>query len=397
MMSTPPGRPHLLRALNDRAALDLLVEHGPLSRVQICELTGLSKPTASQLLGRLESAGLVRPVGTSSGGPGRNAVLYAVDGRVAHVAAVDITPGRVAVAIADIAGKLVHETEVRRSRGEKRSPADLVVGALATATGPIGLSRGDLASVVVGLPGAYDAAQDRVTLLDHLHGWSAPGSVATVRDALSPAVVVVENDVNLAAIAERHRGAGRRVGSFALLWVASGLGLAVDLEGVLHRGATGGAGEIGYMPVPATPPGPRPMDFHDLVGSAAVRRLARDFGVRGRSAADAVAAASTTADEASNGFLDEVATRLASGLATIVAVLDPELVVLTGDICRAGGERLTQRVQRHLHRLSKLRPSVAVSAVEGNPVLVGALELGLRGARDALFGSGGHAASQAAR
>ncbi len=396
-MTSPPGRPHLLRALNDRTALDLLVERGPLSRVQICELTGLSKPTASQLLGRLESAGLVRPVGTSSGGPGRNAVLYAVDGAIAHVAALDITPGRVAVAVADIAGKVLKETEVRQPRGEKRSPADLVVGALTAATQPMGLSPADLAAVVIGLPGAYDASQDRVTLLDHLHGWSAPGSVATVRDALAPVVVVVENDVNLAAIAERHRGRARESGSFALLWVASGLGLAIDLEGVLHRGATGGAGEIGYMPVLASPPGPKPMSFDDLVGSSAVRRLARDLGVPGRSAADAVANASMATDDASGAFLDEFATRLASGLATIVAVLDPELVILTGAICRAGGERLTQRVQRRLHRLSKLRPSVAVSAVEGNPVLVGALELGLQGARDALFGSGGHAASQAAR
>ena len=155
--------------------------------------------------------------------------------------------------MADIAGKVVGETEVRQRRGEKHSPADLVVAALEAATRPSGLSQRDLAAVVIGLPGAYDAAQDRVTLLDHLHGWSAPGSVATVREALAPSVVVVENDVNLAAIAERHRGRGRQVDSFALFWLAGGLGLAIDLEGVLHRGARGGAGEIGYMPVAAQP------------------------------------------------------------------------------------------------------------------------------------------------
>ena len=81
-MAAPPtpGQPRLLRLLNDRSALDLLLELGPLSRVQICDLTGLSKPTASRLLARLEQAGLVSAVGTSSGGPGRNAVLYAVHG-----------------------------------------------------------------------------------------------------------------------------------------------------------------------------------------------------------------------------------------------------------------------------------------------------------------------------
>ena len=74
-----PGTPRVLRAMNDRAALDLLLEHGPLSRTRIGKLTGLSKPTASQLLARLEAAGLVLATGTSEGRPGPSAQLYAVN------------------------------------------------------------------------------------------------------------------------------------------------------------------------------------------------------------------------------------------------------------------------------------------------------------------------------
>ena len=66
-----PGTPSLLRGINDRAALDLLLEHGPLSRSQLGELTGLSKPTAAQLLTRLAEAGLVITSGNTHGGPGR--------------------------------------------------------------------------------------------------------------------------------------------------------------------------------------------------------------------------------------------------------------------------------------------------------------------------------------
>ncbi|WP_159011563.1 winged helix-turn-helix domain-containing protein, partial [Streptomyces sp. NRRL F-3273] len=64
MAGTTPGTPRVLRAMNDRAALDLLVAQGPLTRTRIGELTGLSKPTASQLLARLEDAGLVRSTGS---------------------------------------------------------------------------------------------------------------------------------------------------------------------------------------------------------------------------------------------------------------------------------------------------------------------------------------------
>src|SRR3954462_11210849 len=114
-----PGQPRLLRMLNDRTGLELLLEHGPLSRVRICELTGLSKPTASRLLARLEDAGLVRAVGTSSGGPRRNAVLDAVDGPARRVAAINVRPRRVTARIVDLAGKVLGEDELPMPSGDE--------------------------------------------------------------------------------------------------------------------------------------------------------------------------------------------------------------------------------------------------------------------------------------
>src|SRR5215207_4983794 len=99
------GTPRVLRAMNDRAALDLLLEHGPLSRTQLGELTGLSKPTAAQLLTRLADAGLVITSGNTSGGPGPRAQLYAVNPDAAHVAALDVTPTRILAAVADLTGR----------------------------------------------------------------------------------------------------------------------------------------------------------------------------------------------------------------------------------------------------------------------------------------------------
>src|SRR3954467_517087 len=84
-----PGTPRLLRALNDRAALELLLTRGPLTRAQLGEMTGLSKVTASQLVERLEQRGLVRRVGEQAGGRGPNAQLYAVTPGSAHVVGVE--------------------------------------------------------------------------------------------------------------------------------------------------------------------------------------------------------------------------------------------------------------------------------------------------------------------
>lgn len=392
-MSEPrsPGRPGLLRLLNDRTALDLLLMHGPLSRVHLCELTGLSRPTASQLLGRLERSGLVQAVGTSSGGPGPRAVLYAVRGAAGHVGALDVTARRVSATVADLTGRVLGEEVVVTRLAPDRSPAALARGALAAAAAQGGLAPDALDAVAIGVPGAYDAAADRVAMVDRAPGWGAPQAIPSIRAALPRSVVLVENDVNLAAVAERRHGVARGCDSFAVLWVSTGLGLAIDLGGTLHRGATGGAGEVGYMPVLGQRRSARPTRFQDLVGAAAVRGLAAAHGIRARSAAEAVARAVAAADgvqdAAAIAFVDEVAARLAAGLAIVASVLDPHLVVLSGDVCRAGGPGLARRVQRDLRRLTQLRPRLEVSGVPGNPVRLGALDLALRHTRDALFGA----------
>jgi DNA-binding transcriptional ArsR family regulator len=107
-----PGTPSLLRAMNDRAALDLLLTAGPLTRTEIGSRTGLSKVTASQLLGRLEQRGLVQVVGSQSGSRGPNAALYGVVGSVGHAAGVDVGPDGITVAVADITGELCGEVTV---------------------------------------------------------------------------------------------------------------------------------------------------------------------------------------------------------------------------------------------------------------------------------------------
>jgi predicted NBD/HSP70 family sugar kinase len=389
-MSRTPGTPRLLRAINDRAALSLLLEHGPLSRVQLGALTGLSKPTASQLLSRLEEAGLVVQVGTSAGGRGPNAALYAVNSTAAYVAGLDVVAGRLTVAIADITGTVLAETAVPTEPGSETDPTVDVRTALSSAARRAGIRVRDLRSLTIGFPGAHDEVTDAVNYDDTLPNWARPGILGELRSKLGIRIEL-ENDVNLAAIAERRYGGVAGIGSFALLWVSDGLGLAIDLGGELHRGATGGAGEIGYMPVPAPPARPDPTsqpiaDFQDLVGAPEVLRLAAEHGIHAQTAAAAVRLAAEGAD-GGEALLGELSARLATGLATIVAVLDPELVVLTGSICRAGGEALAARVQRDLHEASPLRPAVTPSSIEGNPVLLGALARALEEAREEVFGT----------
>src|SRR5215207_7730967 len=128
-----PGTPRLLRALNDRAALELLLSRGPLTRAQLGEMTGLSKVTASQLVERLEERGLVRRVGEQAGGRGPNAQLYAVTPGSAHVVGVEVGPDQVVAACADITGQVAGRVE--QSVKDTDDPVGVVHSAVVQAVG----------------------------------------------------------------------------------------------------------------------------------------------------------------------------------------------------------------------------------------------------------------------
>ncbi|WP_432088300.1 ROK family transcriptional regulator [Streptomyces sp. bgisy095] len=392
-----PGTPRVLRAMNDRAALDLLLEHGPLSRTRVGKLTGLSKPTASQLLARLEAAGLVVATGTTEGRPGPNAQLYSVNARAAYAAGLDVTARRIRAAVADVTGEIVGESELptpgRSAAGVVGQVTEVLDGAVKAA----GIARADVRRLVIGTPGAFDPATGRLRYASHLPGWHSPTLLEELAAAL-PMPFEYENDVNLVALAEQRLGAARGHSDFALLWNEEGIGAALVLGGRLHRGFTGGAGEVGFMPVPGTPLVRRVAQansggYQELAGVQSVPRIARALGIDTpeqpyvpvASGLLARAAEEEAGDPVHAALLDRYAERVAVGLSSLVAVLDPELIVLSGEVLVAGGEPLRARVQSALADLAASRPRLVLAAVHRRPVLRGALESALAATRDELF------------
>lgn len=370
--------------MNDRTALELLIAHGPLTRTRLGELTGLSKPTAAQLLARLETGGLVRRTGNLTGRPGPNAQLYEVDPAIAHVAALTVHPHGITAAVADITGRITGRHRLVAEATPERAAA-----AVAAALADAGLDRDALHRTVIGTPGALDPRTGTLRYAPHLPGWQSRTLRADLAEATG-APVVVENDVNLAAVAEQHHGAARDFEDFVLLWADRGVGAAIVIGGRPLRGATGGAGEIGYLPLPGSP---LQRDggadgscggFQELIGAPAVLRLARARGLAAATATEALTRAAATPGPG-DAVLTELGRRLATGLAAVVAVVDPELVVLSGAVCRAGGERLRAVVEEELTGLALPRPQLRLSSVEGSPILTGALRTALAGARRTVF------------
>ncbi|MFG1696482.1 ROK family protein [Nonomuraea sp. NPDC049309] len=391
-MERRPGVPRLLREINDRAALELLLETGPMTRGQIGDLTGLSKVTASQTLARLEERGLVEVVGTQAGGRGPNAALYSVIPSSAYVAGLEVGPELISAAVADIHGRTVSEVTVEP--GADDDPVPVVHDAIVKACRGAKLSLSKLRGIVIGTPGVVDPRSGDVRFSFDLPGWHEGIHEALAGDLRRK--VTIENDVNLAAIAERHDGAAKGLDDFVLLWASRGLGLAVMLGGRLHRGRSGSAGEIGYLPVPGVPlpedirtaPGRLPSlagGLQSLVSAEAVTELARGYGFAAGSATECVKVAVAAGAEG-EPLLDEIAHRLALGVAAVCVILDPGLVVLAGEVGHAGGEALTSRVEEAVARICPVRPQVVTTAVkDGNPVRRGAVLAALEEAREELL------------
>ena len=408
-MDRRPGTPSLLRELNDRAALELLLAGGPMTRAQLGERTGLSKVTASQLLARLEERGLVEVVGEQAGGRGPNAALYGVVPSSAYVAGLHVERDEVSAGVADVSGRVVTEISVDPSGAG--NPVELVRSAVAVACSAAGIAPEALRAFVIGTPGVLDPLTGDLRLAVNLPAWHEGVHDALRADLGRP--VTIENDVNLAAMAERAVGAAHGVDDFVLVWIGVGLGLATMLGGRLHRGVGGAAGEIGYLPVPGVP---LPQDithpatgaFQSLVGAQAVLPLAASYGFEAATAAGAVRRAvealvgggpeagpaseagipaAGSSRQAGQEFLAELAGRVATGVAAICVVLDPGLVVLGGEVGLAGGELLAGMVAAEVGRISPARPEVVPTGVSGGPVLRGAILAAVDQARAELLAS----------
>ncbi|MGW1954990.1 ROK family transcriptional regulator [Streptomyces sp. NPDC001920] len=432
-----PASPSTARAINDRLALRLLQQEGPLTAGQLKQLTGLSRPTVADLVERLTAAGLIGVVGEAGEQRrGPNARVYGIVADRAHLAALDVRTEGVSVVVSDLVGDVLAEASVPIGGDTGTGPAvEQAVALVERVVKEAGADR--LHTVGIGAPGLIDPGTGELRDSTGLPEWHRR-LVAALQERFPESRVTVENETNLAALAEQRDGVARDRDTFVLLWLGHGTGAAVVLDGALRRGASGGTGEIGFLPVPGTrglpSSGGCEGGFHSLAGAAAIVELAGAYGVTAegvatyepeaagvvraavalagveadaRTGAETGAAVAAAADiraepepdpqprpEAPVGpraaaraarFLDALADRVAIGVASVVAILDPGCVVLGGEVGQAGGEVLARRVEERIRRMSPLVTVVRPSSLGGGAVLRGALLTARDTAQDELF------------
>ena len=375
--TTGAARPRLIRTLNEQLLLEQMRANGPVSRGDLASASGLSKPTVALALTSLERDALVQHAGRRTGGRGRSASLYEIRSDAGFVLGLDVGREFVRGAVSDLAGAV----RARQSQAARSSSGAGRVRELASLANELrqeaGLDgNGALLQTVIGSPGVVGPDGRALQLAPNLPGWERPKVLRDLRRLLG-AETTIENDVDAAAVAERDHGHGRDFSTFAFVSVGTGIGMGLVLDGELHRGAHGAAGEIAFLPLSDGDVDPRDARrrgaLESVVSSAAVVRAARRAGTRRRSARSVFAAAAA-GDRVAHEIVVHEAAIVARALAAIVAVVDPELIVLGGGIGRAPG--FAEQVHARLAQISPIVPEVRPSALDEDAVVDGCLAVG---------------------
>src|SRR5437764_1757541 len=266
------SRLSLLRELGEQAVLETIFREGPITRPEISAATGLSKPTVPAAVGRVEQAGLVHAAGTRAGQRGRSPVAYVVSDRAGFVVGADIGGTNVRVAAADLFGEAICDLKRPTTKDSARAVGVQILEMISEVMDRAGANRGRPLALGISAPGVVDQASGRVTSLAYNvtpEGGFDPLEVIRDRFDLP---VLVDNNVNLAAVGEKWFGLARGVATMVFIAIGAGIGMGLIIDDELVRGAHGAAGEIGYLPLVGDPFDPR----HRLHGG-----LEDDIGAAG--------------------------------------------------------------------------------------------------------------------
>lgn len=345
-----------VREGNLALVLGAVLDAAPVSQPTLVEVTGLKKPTISSLVEELHRSGWVRPSGERQGALGRPRQLWAPDPDRGLVVSGQISVGKVAVLVVDFAGDVRAERSVTVdvSGWNPNQALTTVAGMIGSSLTDVGQADGHerpVLGVALAVPGVVSERGE----LRYAPGlsWDAADLVGPLRTALSAAVpvdcpVLVDNEANLATLAEYHRGRNAGVRDLVYILGEQGVGAGVVLDGKLFRGAHRSGGEVGHVTIdldgPRCPCGKRGC-WALYVGEEALRTQALEARSAGRASdlwehrppaqsgavtSSDVLAAATEGDAVAMEGMARLRRYVAAGIGNLVSMYDPEMVVLGG-------------------------------------------------------------------
>lgn len=312
------------RSHNRQMVLDRVRLAGRIGRAEVARGTGLSTQAVSNIIADLLSDGLIRECGRLASARGQPPVQYGLNPAGGYAVGVEIRPDAIFAAVLDLTGAPVATSRQALRAGDLRGVTEAVRGATTAILKSARVPEERALGVGIVMPGPFGRT-----------GLSETGSALPIFQEVAPAEwfsqalglpVVVENDANAAAVAERVAGVARGLESYAYLYFGNGLGLGIVEQGRLFAGAFGNSGEIGHVPVMA---GGHSVPLESVLSRLSVQRYMQEGGASIDSS-EGLAAAFASRDARLMAWLERAAEPLSNAITIIENVLDPEAIILGG-------------------------------------------------------------------
>ena len=320
----------------------LLRDGNPRTRAELAEQTGLARTTVAARIDALTALGLVGPAGEAASSGGRPPSKFAFNATVRLVLAADVGASHAAIALTDLNGNVLarHSEALDVAQGPE-VVLDWVLESGRKLLAGLGRGEADLAGIGIGLPGPVEHGSGRPVKPPIMPGWDGFDVVGHVRKGID-VEVLVDNDVNIMALGERH-AYWREYADVLFIKLATGVGAGIISSGELQRGADGTSGDLGHVRVPG---GEGVLCrcgntgcLEALASGPALARKLQEQGIAAGSGADVV-------DLAAQGNVHAIHALRQAGrdvgevLAICVNMLNPSVIVVGGSLSKAGDQLL---------------------------------------------------------
>ncbi|NPV80334.1 MAG: ROK family transcriptional regulator [Firmicutes bacterium] len=377
-----------------RAIVKLLRTEGPLSRKQIAERLHLSFPTVSASIAEMLPSGVIKEVTPNISGKGRKPTLLEYNRDIGYVIGVDVGGKYTRVALSNIGGEMLSKVEIPTFAYQGVEKVfTRVETSIEHVIGESGIDPSRLLAIGVGVPGIVNANRG-YTFRSPFIADNEDHSLKSVLEEKFEVPVILENDVNMAVIGEKWKGAARGYRNIVFANLGVGFSCGIIINGELYRGANGAAGETGFMVI-------REDFLRDTfkekgslesriagegIVTAMVHRLeqnniAPDMVLPPERDAETVFTLALNNNDIAQEIINETITYFAMSLINIISVLNPEIVVIGGALGFAISsflEKIVAIIEAHVPYVPKVVPS-KLGTIAG---VFGALAVALRAGRD---------------
>jgi len=383
--SIPIGRPSVLRHANAHSILKLLRECGSCSRADLVRASNLSAPTVTNVVKDLLSEGLVEPLGEGESNGGRPPDMIRFRAERGCLLAVEISAESILLLLTDLNGS---ELETQKlSLAKRKTTPDAICGYIGEELKILlrkqKKTRAQLLAMVVGVPAITNVEEGSVLSISTLEGWrSVP--LRAMLSKIANCLVIVENDMNLAALGEHYCGAAQSEKNFVFMKIGTNVGAGIFLGGRIHHGSQWSAGEIAYLRLPSI--SRRQPTIHEfgelemvLTSSGILKSWQEESGKASRTGREIDAVGILNLAQAGDVRAEKIVRQRAEIVADIIVnlslILNPGLILLGGEI--GSHPALIDLVRKQLEGDEFAVTKVGASAPGNRAVLWGAISLAL--------------------